>query len=169
VSWRASSWSTTLALALTGCSGSSTSPASAPSEAGTISGTVSGTSWTSLSNAYWIGMPSAGSPPLIVFLFEGPMDCATLTNVNWDKTAIGDKQLLEIGVMQSKAGTFQIPMDASVAYLKGFFNPSAEVGTVTVGQINATQNVTGSFDVTFAGDALKGSFDAKYCAGGVEP
>ena len=97
------------------------------------------------------------------------MSCETLANPNWDKTAIGDKQLLEIGVMQTKTGTFQVPMDASVAYLKGFFNPSAEAGTVTVGQISPAESITGSFDATFAGDNLKGSFDAKYCATGVEP
>jgi hypothetical protein len=155
-------------LAIAGCAGDR-SGAPASSSAGTISGMVQGVEWTSFSDAYWIGMPSAGSPEVIVFLFEGPMDCATLANVNWDKTAIGEQQLLEIGVLKSMTGTFAVPMDASVAYLKGAYNPSADAGKVTLDVIHAGVSLSGSFDVTFMGDPLKGTFDAKRCPDGVEP
>ena len=60
-------------------------------------------------------------------------------------------------------------MDAAVAYLQGFFNPSADAGTVTIGRINPSENIVGSFDAKFMGDALEGTFDAMYCADGVEP
>jgi hypothetical protein len=156
-------------LLLAGCSADATSSKASSSAAGTISGTVHGTKWTSFADAYWIGMPSAGSPKLIVFLFEGPMDCPTITNPNWDKTAIGDKQLLEIGVKQSATGTFVVPMDASVAYLKGAYNPDADEGEVKVDAIHAAKNLVGSFDVSYMGEPLRGTFDAKYCADGVEP
>ena len=159
-------------VAVAGCSSTSSHGAadgSAGAAPGTISGTVHGTKWTNLSNAYWIGKTSPGSPKVIVFLFEAPMDCATLKNVNWDKTALGEKQLLEIGVLETMTGSFQIPKDASVAYLRGAYNPDADAGKVTIETIHPSKNLVGGFDVTFMGDALKGSFDAKYCADGVEP
>jgi hypothetical protein len=157
--------------AIAACNGaaSDASPDAAAGGAGTISGTVNGTKWTHVSSAYWIGKPSKGSAPLIAFLFEAPMDCATLVNPNWDKAAIGDKQLLELDLVKAMAGSFAIPMEADVAYLRGAFNPSADAGDVTIDELNANKNLVGSFDVTFMGDPLKGTFDATYCPNGVEP
>jgi hypothetical protein len=163
----------TMVVALAGCSSSGSAPSSgAPSDGGgpgTISGAVTGTSWTTLANAYWIGKPGLGSAPIIVFLFETPVMCSTITNFNWDKTAIGDSQLLEIAVKEVATKTFQIPVEAGVAYLKGFYNPDADMGTVTISQINPMQNIVGSFDAKFMTDSLTGTFDATYCADGVEP
>src|SRR5262249_4696193 len=78
-------------LALAACGGGGAGPAAPPADptAGTIAGSVNGTSWTTLSSAWWIGKPATGSPPLIVFLFEAPVRCSDIVNVNWDKTATG--------------------------------------------------------------------------------
>ncbi len=157
-----------LSLALSGC-GSDSESKGGTGSAGNISGSVQATDWSKLASAYWIGKPSPGSSPVIIFLFESAIDCSTLTSPNWDKVALGDAQLLEITLKDQAIHAYQVNTDASVAYLKGFYNPDADNGNVTLIEVNPTKNIKGSFDVSFAADALKGSFDAKYCADGVEP
>jgi hypothetical protein len=161
---RGAAWKTlALVVALGGC-GSSKTEAGAGS--GTVSGTIMGTAWTMVRSAYWIGTPAP--PNVFVFLFESSTSCSSITNPNWDKV-IGNEQLLEIELHQMTSKTFQVPGDAGIAYLRGSYNPSAEAGTVTVASIVPMTSLSGSFDARFAGERLQGTFEAAYCAAGVEP
>jgi hypothetical protein len=155
-------------LVTVGCGGSSPKGTSDPT-AGNISGSINGTSWTQLSNAYWIGKPAMGSPPMIIFLFEAPVACSEIVNLNWDKTATGSRQILELALLSDMPRTYQIMTDVSAAYLLGDYNPDAYSGTVTLSQVDPTVAVKGSFDLHFLSDSLAGAFDAKYCPDGVEP
>jgi hypothetical protein len=151
--------------ALAGC-GSDSATAPPASGNNTVSGTIQGVKWTKAPSAYWIGTPTP--PSAFLFLFENPTACSSITNVNWDKI-IGNEQVLEIELHEMAAKAFRVPMDAGVAYLRGNYNPSAEAGTVTIGNVVPGKSVTGTFDATFVGEALKGTFEASYCAAGVEP
>src|SRR4051794_36525506 len=111
-----------LLLALAACG--SDPPAAMPDpNAGTVSGSVNGTSWSPLSNAYWIGKPTAGSTPVVVFLFEAPVRCSDIVNLNWDKTSTGARQILEIGLQDVAVRSYQIMTDTFAAYLFGNYNP----------------------------------------------
>ena len=153
-------------LSLSGCAGAKADPASG---ANAISGSIQGTSWSKLSRAYWLGKPSRGSSPFILFLFDSPVECAALVNPNWDKTLSADTQSLEIDLLDSEVRVHDVGNDVAVAYLKGFYNPDADAGSVTLDAVNDAQNIAGNFDLTFGADALNGKFDALYCAEGVEP
>src|SRR5258708_7641919 len=84
-------------VGLGACGGAAgTTSAPADSTAGTIAGSVKGTSWSTLSNAYWIGKNAPGGPAVSVFLFEARVACADIVNLNWDKTATGARQILEL-------------------------------------------------------------------------
>ena len=155
-------------LAVGNCGGSSSTATRDPT-AGTVAGSINGTNWTTLSNAYWIGKPATGSPPVIIFLFEARVACTDIVNLNWDKTPTGSRQILEIGILDSAARTYQVMTDVSAAYLLGNYNPDAYSGTVAVTKISAGVDIQGTFDLHFLADTLMGSFDAKYCPDGVEP
>jgi hypothetical protein len=130
-----------------------------------------GSSFGSVANAYWIGMPSQGSLPTQVFLSGAPVACATLSAPLWDK-AIGDKPLLELAVRGTTVNTYSIPTDADANYLpsaSSAFNPTADNGSITISAVNASKDIVGSFELHFGADALMGTFDAAYCATGVEP
>jgi hypothetical protein len=168
---RSESWLLVLAVATAaGCgsggSGAPTGTSSVPGNA--VTGSVQGRSFASVSTAYWIGNPSAGSLPTQVFLAEATLDCAAISVPLWDKT-FGDQQLLELGVTASDARTYQIGTDAEANYLGGAINPTADSGTVTISSVHPSQSIAGSFVLSFGTDALTGSFDAAYCATGVEP
>jgi hypothetical protein len=134
----------------------------------TISGSIAGIGWPGFASALWIGKPSAGSPPTILFLLEAPTPCSAISTFNWDKF-IGNERVLEIALDAAAPRTFAIPAQASVAYLRGAYNPDADTGTVTVSAVTPASALAGSFDAHFAGDRLVGSFQATHCAEGVEP
>ncbi len=155
-----------IAAALAGCGGSSPSGDGGANR--TISGSVQGIAWTNFATALWIGKPSAGSPPVIVFVLEAPTPCSAISAFNWDKF-IGDHRVLEIATRETAARAFTVPSEASVAYLRGAYNPDADAGTVTVTALSPAMSMTASFDATFGGDRLAGTFEATYCPDGVEP
>jgi hypothetical protein len=134
----------------------------------TISGSIAGLAWPAYASAYWIGKPGAGSPPTILFLLEATTPCAAISTFNWDKF-IGDERVLEIAVDGTVPGTYPLRAHGSVAYLRGNYNPDADAGSVTVTAVTPGSALAGSFDAHFGGDRLLGSFQAAYCAAGVEP
>jgi hypothetical protein len=156
-------------LGLAGCGGAAQTHDDA--RAGqTISGSIAGISWPGYASAYWIGKPSAGSPPVILFLLEAATPCAAISTFNWDKF-IGTERVLEIALDDAAAAprTFAVPAQASVAYLRGAYNPDADAGSVTVTSLTPGGSLAGSFDARFGADRLAGSFQAAPCAAGVEP
>jgi hypothetical protein len=153
-------------LLLAGCGGSGGGmTGDAPN---TVSGTIQGHAFSRVAAAYWIGMPSAPPPAAFVFLLEAPTTCAAISTPNWDKI-IGDEQVLEIELRAPAVATLQVPAQAAAAYLRGDYNPSAESGTVTLTSIRPGESLAGSFDARFAGEALRGTFEAVHCPSGVEP
>jgi len=158
------------ALGLAACGGGPRPPPStADPTAGMIAGAVRGTTWTSLANTYWAGKMVTGAPTVVIFLFEAPVKCADIVNLNWDKTSTGARQILELGLLDATARTYQIMTDAFANYLFGSYNPDAYSGTITIREIHPSMDIAGSFDLNFLPDSLTGTFDAKYCPDGQEP
>jgi hypothetical protein len=139
-----------------------------------------GMPFTTAPTSLWLGKPDSASTE-VIYVFSKPVDCATLGAPGWDTKIPMDTQVLEMKVFGTAPATFTVVKSAnpatgqaSVNYtLSKMVGTPAETaitgGTVTVTSINATKDVVGSFALTLAADSLNGSFDAVYCAGGVEP
>jgi len=134
-----------------------------------VTGSVMGHGFSQVSSAYWIGNPATDSDPVIFFLSEAPLDCATISEPEWDKHIGAECQLLEVSVSEELVQVFAVPDEASESYLRDNYNPDAESGMVTVTALNAGQNIVGSFDGVYPTGSLTGRFDAEYCGTGVEP
>jgi hypothetical protein len=134
-----------------------------------ISGTVMGMTFTTVASSYWLDHPSAAGAPTQIYLLDEKIPCQAISAPGWDKTLASNSQLLEIDLAGSMPSTFHIPTDVEANYVGGPYNPSADGGTVTIAAVNPSQNVTGSFDIQFGSTALMGTFDASFCATGVEP
>ena len=145
-----------------------------------ISGTFMGMPFTTSPTSLWIGMPDSNQTE-VMYVFENPVDCATLGAPGWDAKIPNNTQVLEMKVFGTAPATFNVVKsatpkagDASVNHsLSKTTPPSVESpgsgGTVTVTNITAGKNITGAFAVQFGADMLTGTFDATYCPGGVEP
>jgi hypothetical protein len=134
-----------------------------------ISGSVMGMRFDVAATSYWIERPALGGAPTQLYLSDERLACQAISAPGWDKTLGMTSQVLEIGLSGTTVSTFHIRTDADANYLGGPYNPSADGGTVTIAEVHASQNVVGSFDIHFGADALSGTFDASFCATGVEP
>jgi len=147
----------------------------------TIMGSADGTPFTNATTVLWIGAPDSAAST-VVYVFSAPIKCSEISKVGWD-TRVADKtQALELKMIGTTApATFTVvmsptpaPGQASVNYtLTSQTGTPGEVissgGTVTLSALKASTSATGSFDLQFGANALKGAFMATYCATGVEP
>jgi hypothetical protein len=134
-----------------------------------INGSVMGMNFVAAATSYWIGHPSAGGAQTQIYLADERLPCQAISAPGWDKTIGASSQVLEMGLAAATVSTFTIRTDADANYLGGPYNPSADAGTVTVAVVHPSQNIAGSFDLHFGADTLSGTFDASFCATGVEP
>jgi hypothetical protein len=136
---------------------------------GTISGTIKGHAFRTAASVFWIGKPDRGALPTQVYVSDAALDCEGVSGAGWDKL-VGDNQILEIDLNGSSAMTYAIGSDADANYVGGSYNPSADDGgTIVVDTIETGKHIVGSFELAFASEALTGTFDAPFCAEGVEP
>jgi hypothetical protein len=146
-----------------------------PNAAGTsISGTIDGAPFNTAASALWLGKPGdAGT--VIVYLFSTPATCANVTTKGWDGQLTFPTQTLELRLAGNTATTYAVKTNPTSGQAEALHtNPegtliAAPSGSVTVAAVNAGQNVTGTFTVTFASGTLSGAFDAVYCGNGIEP
>jgi hypothetical protein len=148
----------------------------------TITGSADGTPFTSIGSVLWAGMPDVAAST-VIYLFSKPIKCADITKAGWDTTITNATQILEVKAMGTTAAVYQpiikaprLPAagEAQVNYTLSVTSGTpmeafATAGSVTLSKVTATTNVTGSFDLMFGTNALKGTFDATYCAAGREP
>jgi hypothetical protein len=134
-----------------------------------VDGSVAGYAFGAVASAYWIGAPTPGSPPVIAFVLEQDLGCDGISAPNWDKT-IGLAQVIEVSVPRVATGTYAIGSEATVAYLRGDYNPDATSGEVALSDLEPQTRLAGTFHAGFgASDMLDGRFTAVYCPTGVEP
>jgi hypothetical protein len=152
-------------------------PAGSP---GTISGTVSGHSYGTVSSAWWIGVPDAAGST-VVYLFDKNVACSDLQAAGWDTRITNQTQVLELKIMSASPGTYSLSavvpppagMSGSYYTLSATTGTPTETslstGTVTLTTRQPTTSATGSFQASATAGSLNGTFNASYCAGGVEP
>jgi hypothetical protein len=146
-----------------------------------IAGMVNGTAFNDASTALWIGMPDSPTTE-VVYVFSNPVSCAVLVAPVWDARLPMDTSVLEMKTLGTTTMAYPVASTANPSTGQAVVNytlsktviPSVETasggGTVTLATINPTTLITGLFDLTFSnGDTLRGSFNAVYCPGGVEP
>jgi hypothetical protein len=155
----------------------------------TISGTVHGKPFTKIGAAYMIGMPDKdpnGLTVTVIYLFESAFPCSKFSKVGWDVPGnLGNIQVVEMRALGPTPGTFKVvgpPPPTAMATASGEVavnqvdNTRAAApeqifngGTVTIDKVTPKMSASGSFDIKFSMGSLKGTFDAGYCATGVEP
>jgi hypothetical protein len=160
--------------------GSADGASDATSGSGTVTGSADGTPFTTAAMALWIGAPDAPDTT-VVFVFSKPVACSDLAAPGWDKRITDATQFLEMKMFGAAPATFTVtgsltpaPGEASVNYTLSSttstpVETSATSGTVTLTQLIASKNATGSFALAFSSNKLSGTYDAVYCPGGHEP
>lgn len=152
----------------------------AGSGSGTITGSADGTPFTSVAQAIWLGAPDDPSTT-VVYVFSKPVACSDLSSPGWDKRIADATQFLEMKMFGLAPATYTVvttptpaPGEASVNYTLSSQSgtpqeTSASGATVTLDALQPQAVVTGSFNVTFGSNTLKGTYSAVYCPGGHEP
>ncbi|MEA2697310.1 MAG: hypothetical protein QOI66_1581 [Myxococcales bacterium] len=147
-----------------------------------ITGSADGNPFTNIGSVLWAGMPDVAAST-VIYVFSKPIKCSDITKAGWDTTITNMTQILEVKAMGTTAAVYQpiikaprLPAagEAQVNYTLSLTSGTpteafATAGSVTLSKVTATTNVTGSFDLMFGANALKGTFDATYCAAGREP
>ena len=148
---------------------------------GAVTGSVNGaTPFGAVSNAYWIGAPDSAAST-VVYLFNKNVACADIQALGWDTRIPNDTQILEMVMYGTAPATFTVTSSLTPAPGEARVNHTfsrtvgtpieqfASGGTVTLAQRIAVTKATGTFSLLFGANSMTGSFDAGYCAGGVEP
>jgi hypothetical protein len=172
-----------------GCGNSSdnTGPSAGSSGSGpggtsgnSISGSVNGKGFTNVMTALYAGKPDDPAST-VVFLFDAPVGCAVVSATGWDKRVMSGSNVLELKMMGTTPQVYTVTTSATPAPGEASVNhtvamavgtppeTSSNGGTVTLAAINPKVSVRGAFTLTYANGSLNGTFDATYCAGGVEP
>jgi hypothetical protein len=141
---------------------------------GTISGSPGAEPFPSVQTALWIGSPDSAATT-VVYLFPNSVTCNDLTG-SWDETLPNKTPFLELKVFGKKIGSYTVQHGASAAGQAIVTYNVARVGTeveadsgkLTLDAIGSA-DVTGTFDATWSGKNVKGTFHATFCPNGVEP
>jgi hypothetical protein len=148
----------------------------------TISGSVDGTTpWNRVASTFWIGKPDNPSTT-VVYLFSKPVVCSDLVALGWDTRIPNDTQVLQLKMIGTGPATYRVttsptpaPGDAVAIHMfsrqsSASIAQSASGGTATLSAVASGTKVTGSFAVNFGpSNSLNGTYDAAFCAGGMEP
>jgi hypothetical protein len=147
-----------------------------PTGTGKVEGKADGaTAFGSVGNALWIGAPDSPTET-VLFLFSRPIRCDEILKVGWDGRIAPDAQMFEVVAIGTAPGTYDVPGTASPlrgqvahTFLENGFERDATSGAVTLTMVSAGKSITGNFSVLFEANAMTGTFDAAWCARGVEP
>jgi hypothetical protein len=141
---------------------------------------VNGKKFTSVATALYAGKPDDAAS-VVIFLFESPVQCAQVSSPGWDSRIQNGSQVLELKLLGQTPMVYHVTTSATPAPGEASVNHSIATvggtppetagssGTVTLSTLMPMLTATGSYDLTYANGSLKGSFDATYCAAGVEP
>jgi hypothetical protein len=167
---------------LASCSSkAATAPADNSTGSGTAAGTISGHSYDSVGDSRWVGAPDDAAHTRVIYVFDKPVSCDTISAAGWDQAVTDGTQSLEMKLLGTTAAAYPIPAsghpatgEATVNYTitstKGTPTElAATAGTVTVDELVNGKWANGSFDLTIPGGAVSGTFHATYCATGREP
>jgi hypothetical protein len=147
---------------------------------GTVSGSGNGTPFPTVASALWFGKPDSAATT-VVYVFSKHVDCSQLTAPAWDSRITNGTLFIEMKEFGLTPKVYTVtgsatpaPGEASVNHTVSSTSGTpvegaATGGTVTLTALNAGTNTTGSFALQFGANNLTGTFDAAWCANGVEP
>jgi hypothetical protein len=147
-----------------------------------VTGTADGTPFASIGSVFLIGNPDVALST-VVYIFSQPIKCTDISKAGWDTTITNMTQILELKMMGTTPAVYKpiimAPNFPSAGQAQVNYAMSTTVGTpvesfstsgsVTLSTIVANTSASGSFDLAFGANALKGTFSATYCAVGREP
>ena len=127
----------------------------------------------------WIGAPDDAATT-VVYVFSKPTACSLISAHGWDAKLSPGTQQLELKEFGNGPATYTVvttktpaPGEAAVNYNSNASGAAVETsitgGTVTLTGLKAKTSAAGSYALTFGTTHINGTFDATYCAGGVEP
>jgi hypothetical protein len=140
----------------------------------TITGAVGGRTFTSAVTVMRSGKPDDPSNTLVYVLDEA-ITCAEVSSPGWDTRISDGTQVLEIKMLGKSAASYAVPTKAEISYTLSSQTSTPPEQSATGGSasldvaVTGTSGAQGSFDITFAHGHLSGTFDAPFCADGVEP
>ena len=154
-----------------------------PPGTGTATGSANGTPFGNVATALWIGAPDSAATT-VVYVFNNPVDCATLGSPGWDGRIKDQTQVLEMKMFGTSPATYKVvttttpaPGEASVNHTlssaldggksdAGSVETPSKSGTVTLSALTATKSASGSFALVFGANNISGTYNAVFCAGG---
>ena len=127
----------------------------------------------------WIGAPD-DLATTVVYVFSKPTACSVLSSHGWDAQLAPGTQHLEMKEFGNGSGTYTVvttktpaPGEAAVNFSSNASGTPVETsgsgGTVTLTAVNGNKSTAGRYSLTFGTTQIDGTFDANYCAAGVEP
>jgi hypothetical protein len=147
---------------------------------GSISGAVNGKNFASVVTALYAGKPDDPAST-VVFVFDTAVQCGQVSAVGWDQRIQNGAQVLEMKMLGTTPMVYKVTTSATPAAGEASVNhaiatvggtppeTSGSSGTVTLSVLTPMMRASGSYALMFPNGSLEGSFDATYCAGGVEP
>jgi hypothetical protein len=141
-------------------------------------GSVGGTTFATPVSALWI---DSGMNTRTIFLFSRTMPCSSIQTPGWDADGRlpAGAQAVEMKIWGTTPATFRVVTtltpaagEAACSFtvaMPGATDTISNGGTVTLCSITANANASGLFALTFTGGLATGTFNAMFCAGGMEP
>jgi hypothetical protein len=151
-----------------------------PAGGGTASGDVDGRSFDVVASAWLAGQPD-DPHTTVVYVFDAPVICDDLATPGWHTRIADGTQALELKLIGLEPGDYPVPAsgrpsagesDDNLTVTSTTATPnevSATAGSVTLDAIRPSRSATGSFDLTFPGGHLSGTFSTGFCASAHEP
>lgn len=173
-----------VAAALCGCqSGNNAATADAGPPvmggSGSVSGSVDARPYYTVGSAYVIGKPDDPANTVVIYVFDNAIACGDISSPGWDQRITDQTQSLELKLIGKSPGIYPVAARPSTGQSTDNYTltstsgtPSemgASSGTVSLGSLVDGAGANGTFDLTFPGGSLSGSFDAIWCAAGSEP
>jgi hypothetical protein len=118
---------------------------------------------------------------IVIYAFDTPVSCSDLYAPGWDARIRESTGALEMKLFGKAPAEYAVSTTPSPAAGEAAVNftvsstsatpveSSSKGGSVKLDAIDAGKRATGGFDLSFSDGALKGTFDAAWCADGHEP
>ena len=161
--------------ATVGSNGQPTPAPASPTGTGMVEGVVDGVpAFGSVKNALWIGDANL-SITTVLYIFSKPVNCDEIAEAGWDTRIPAGSQVLNVHILGTSEGAYELSGNIAprgkLAYrvVEKTLTKQATSGFIHLTAINNGKDVTGDFDAMFDSSPMRGTFDAAYCADGVEP
>jgi hypothetical protein len=145
----------------------------------TIAGSVNGNPFSAAAGAYTI-RGTDDPENVVIYVFSDAVKCSDIGATGWDSRVGQRVQALEMKLKSAVPGAFSVVTTPTIAAGEASVNdtfvgpagPSEQIasgGSIHLDSYAQGMRASGQFDIAFKTESLKGTFDAVFCPGGVEP